>query len=269
MKIGSTDITNCKIGSVQVNEVRIGSTLVWAYASFDPDAQAFITAAGITNPIQQNAVNQLVLNLKSYSIWTKFSAIYPFVGGTAVSHKFNLKNPLDTNAAFRLSFSGGWTHNSNGITGNAINTTASTFISANSILTAANGALSFYCRNTVNENTYDIGHGSFGIALYGATSYFMWGDGFPSVSRPATKGFYQLNRISSISYAQFNNSVILTNASTGAVSSTIISIGSTGSASYSSRNYAFASIGNGLTSTEAANLNTAVQVFQTSLSRNV
>ena len=29
-------------------------------------------------------------------------AIYPFVGGTATTHKFNLKDPADINAAFRL-----------------------------------------------------------------------------------------------------------------------------------------------------------------------
>ena len=32
----------------------------------DPDAQAFITAASITNPTQQSAVNQLVIDLKGY-----------------------------------------------------------------------------------------------------------------------------------------------------------------------------------------------------------
>lgn len=34
MKIGSLDITNCKIGGTQVNEVRIGSTLVWQFNSY-------------------------------------------------------------------------------------------------------------------------------------------------------------------------------------------------------------------------------------------
>jgi hypothetical protein len=34
--------------------------------SVDPDAQAFITAASITNPTQQSAVNTLVVDLKGY-----------------------------------------------------------------------------------------------------------------------------------------------------------------------------------------------------------
>ena len=75
-----------------------------ASGGVDPDAQAFITAASITDPTQQSAINQLVVDLKGYSIWTKMSAIYPMVGGTASSHKFNLKDPRDLDAAFRLVF---------------------------------------------------------------------------------------------------------------------------------------------------------------------
>ena len=33
----------------------------------DPDAQAFITAAAITDPTQQAAINTLVVDLKGYS----------------------------------------------------------------------------------------------------------------------------------------------------------------------------------------------------------
>ena len=99
-------------------------------AAFDADAQAFITAAVITDVTQQNAINTLVVDLKGYSIWTKFSAIYPIVGGTAAQHKFNLKNPLDTDAAFRLVFSGGWTHSANGALPNGTNGYADTKVNA-------------------------------------------------------------------------------------------------------------------------------------------
>jgi hypothetical protein len=98
---------------------------------FDPDAQAFIDAAVITDTTQKAAINQLVLDLKSANIWTKMLAVYPFVGGSATSHKWNLKNPLDTNAAFRLVFSGGWTHNSLGIKMNNSNTEAETYVTSN------------------------------------------------------------------------------------------------------------------------------------------
>ncbi len=129
MKIGSTAISNCKIGSTQVSSIYIGSTLVWQ--NIDADAQAFITAAGITDATQISAINTLVTSLKAASLWTKFKAIYPFVGGTASTHKFNLKDPRDLDAAFRLAFSGGWTHSATGGLPNGSNAFARTFFYPN------------------------------------------------------------------------------------------------------------------------------------------
>lgn len=71
---------------------------------YDSDAEAFFTAASITDDTQKTAVNQLVLDLKAAGVWTKSKVIYPFVGGTTGTHKYNLKNPLDTDGAFRITF---------------------------------------------------------------------------------------------------------------------------------------------------------------------
>jgi hypothetical protein len=90
----------------------------WAPApSLDPDAQAFLTATGITDTTQESAVNQLVLDFKSAGIWTKMTAVYPIVGGTATTHKYNLVDPQDTDAAYRLTFNGTFTHSANGAAG--------------------------------------------------------------------------------------------------------------------------------------------------------
>jgi hypothetical protein len=67
----------------------------------DVDALAFIAAASITDSTQQSAIDTLVKSLKSANIWTKMKALYPFVGGTATTHKFNLKDPRDLDAAYR------------------------------------------------------------------------------------------------------------------------------------------------------------------------
>jgi len=96
--------------------------------AYDPDAQAFFTASGLTGATNLNAVNQLVLDLKAASIWTKMKAIYCFVGGTAALHKWNLKDPQDLDTAYRLTFIGGWTHNSTGALANGINGYANTFL---------------------------------------------------------------------------------------------------------------------------------------------
>ena len=81
----------------------------------DPDAYNFIETALIIDTNQQLAINNLVTGLKTNNLWDKMQAIYPFVGGTAYSHKFNLKDLRDTDAAFRIQFFGAVTHNNLGV----------------------------------------------------------------------------------------------------------------------------------------------------------
>ena len=120
----------------------------------DPDAQAFITAASITDPTQQSAINQLVVDLKGYNVWTKMKALYPFVGGTASAHKFNLKDPRDLDAAFRLVFSGGWTHSVNGALPNGTNAFADTKYNLSVNSTTSNVSAGVYLRtNAVTAGT--------------------------------------------------------------------------------------------------------------------
>jgi hypothetical protein len=80
----------------------------------DLTATDFIAAVGTLTLTQQNAIDTLVKDLKRFSLWDKMKAIYPFVGGTAEAHKYNLKDPRDLDVAYRLTFSGTWTHNSSG-----------------------------------------------------------------------------------------------------------------------------------------------------------
>ena len=133
----------------------------------DADAVAFLTAAGITDATITSAICTLVTSMKANGTWAKCNAIYPMVGGTATTQKFNLKNPLDTNAAFRLSFIGGLTHNANGITGNAINAYCNTFL-PNTALSINSNHISTYSRTSINENSVDIG-------TYGQTPPNTWG----------------------------------------------------------------------------------------------
>jgi hypothetical protein len=86
---------------------------VAAGPAFDPDAQAFITATGISGT-DATAINTLVVDLKAYGIWNKMEVIYPFVGGTATTNKYNLIDPQDTDGAYRINFQGTWTHNNTG-----------------------------------------------------------------------------------------------------------------------------------------------------------
>lgn len=74
--------------------------------SLDADAVAFLNAVGGTNSIQQSAINTFVVQMKAKNLWSKMYAIYPFIGLSAAQDKWNLKDPRDLDAAFRLTFNG-------------------------------------------------------------------------------------------------------------------------------------------------------------------
>jgi hypothetical protein len=282
MKIGSTNIINAKIGSTNIQKVFSGSDLVWS--SVDPDAQAFITAAAITNPTQQSAVNQLVVDLKGYGVWSKMKALYPFVGGTASQHKFNLKNPLDTDAAFRLVFNGGWTHASTGATPNGTNGYANTFLVPLSDLNLNSLALGFYTGSNVLETSVEpVNMGSFfnttvAFTLTKQNSALITRNNGNAVSYTSSvnKGFFVSSKQSATLTDIYvngtqqgtgnsggnrpNNSCYLGNMNFGGIPY---------AAGYAKNDFRLAFFSNGLTDTDAANLYTAVQTFQTALNRNV
>jgi hypothetical protein len=253
--------------------------------TWETDAQAFITAAAITDPTQQSAVNQLVVDLKGYGVWTKMKALYPFVGGTASQHKFNLKNPLDTNAAFRLVFNGGWTHSATGALPNGTNAWANTFfVSANNFASKDNAHYSFYSRTNLASDGIEIGvndapsnQGLYTRSAGGNATFILNGSAtFPNVATANSLGFYQANRNALNTISGWKNGIKLSQISSISVVSTFpsFSIGAYNMNNltanyYSSKQCAFASLGDGLTDTEASNFYTAVQTFQTALNRQV
>lgn len=133
---------------------------------FDADAQAFIDAAGITNATQQDAINGLVVDLKGAGIWTKIDAIYPFVGGTATTHKYNLKDPRDLDAAFRITFNevANITHDSDGVQFENQTGWANTHLNSNTDLNGGSGQNSnhMFCSffNCIAQGGLDIGTSS-------------------------------------------------------------------------------------------------------------
>lgn len=245
----------------------------------DPDAQAFLNAAVITNVTQANAINTLVIALKGYSIWTKFKAIYPIVGGTASQHKYNLKDPRDLDAAFRLAFATGWTHSATGMT--PLVTWADTFLNSNNVLNLNSTNFSYYSRTNV-DNVCELGalSGSaqdFLILRSAGLSYFVVHQNAPytTYSNLDSRGFFVANRTASNIVNGWKNGVKVatsSNVSTGKPNLKIY-LGAYNNggvaAGYSTKECAFASIGDGLTDAEAANFYTAVQAFNTTLGRQV
>jgi len=111
------DTVNFKkyFGSIEVN------TIVGIPSGYTPETDAFILAVksgGDTlTSTEINAVDQLVLDLQAASIWTTMGYLYPFVGGTSTSMKWNLR---DTTTA-QITWYGDMTFSSQGILGNASN----------------------------------------------------------------------------------------------------------------------------------------------------
>ncbi len=247
--------------------------------SFDADAQAFFTASGITNLTQKNAVNQLVLDLKSANIWTKMKALYPVVGGNATAHSYNLKNT----SQYQLTFSSGWTHSSTGMLPNGTSAYADTGLAISNATFAQNNSFGVYVRSSSVYGN-DIGGG--GVAggarfyLYSNVSSgltWMANGGYTNVSDSNNKGFYVNSKTSTNFASGYRNATRIINESGSfnylGTSNSSIYIGAyneNGTAKeFASKQYAFSFIADGLNQTEEGNLYTAVQAFQTSLSRQI
>jgi hypothetical protein len=240
----------------------------------DPDAQAFITAAAITDSTQQGAINTLVVDLKGYSLWTKMKAIYPVVGGSASAHAVNLKTP----GTFNLSFSTGWTHSSNGALPNGTSAYADTSVYPNVSLSQNSTHISCYIRTNNTSNEVAIGSTRTGTNLlnlfpdFSGSSYFRINSAGDAGINTGTGhlGFWLGNRNSSTQTTNRRNSTLYTNTtnSTG-LDNNMIKLANILGYGYYANQFAFASIGDGLTNTEAANFYTAVQAYQTTLSRQV
>ena len=249
---------------------------------YDPDAQLFITATGISGT-NATATNQLVIDLKAANIWTKMKAVYPMVGGTATTCKYNLKNPVDSNAAYRLVFSGGGTFSANGYQGNGTNSFADTFLIPLTALTLNSQHFSYYSRTNSNGTEIEIGCNNTGSVPYtlleirtaGNTYLSMASGTYTSFTDVNSLGLYIGNRTASNVIKLHKNASIVATGTTASTSNpaTSIAIGAVNQGTarqyYTAKQCAFASIGDGLTDAEALAFYNAVQTFNTTLARQV
>jgi hypothetical protein len=258
--------------------VAFGSTV-----AIDSDAQAFITAASITNTTQKNALDTLVKGLKSANLWSKMKAIYPMVGGTASSHSYNLKNP----AQFQITWSGGLTHSSTGVLPNGTNGYGNTAFNPSTNLSINSAHHSFYFRtNRSISGARGIGVNvstSSRMILYDYSYNLGWiNDIFDDsasrliINTGNSTGYVIGTRSASNSHKLYRNNTTIastSSATTGTLPNANYYIGALnwiGSADYFDNNeMAFVSLGDGLTDTDASNLYTIIQNYQTILSRQV
>lgn len=262
----------------------------FAFRTFnlDTDAQAFITAAEITDTTIIASVNNLVIDLKNNNLWNKLIALYPFVGGTASSHKWNLKDPRDLDAAFRLTFFGTPTHNANGVIGNGTDAYYNTHIIPASHM--AQDDVSGFVYNRTNTTNVDFG--AF-LTSPGAGTGFQLGARNPSdqfvtrcmstnagistsPSNTDSIGFYTISRLASGSYTKSKNKThtTVTNTSVAPVNLKILGLnvnidGVPFVGGWTTRNHALIGFGEGLTTGQIETLVDINETFQTSLGRFV
>lgn len=142
-------------------------TVITTPTLWDYHAHKFVTDIGITqsrNGDQIKAsVTRLVCDLKSKYLWNKIVCLYPFIGGTSQSHRFNLK---DT-STYSLVYSGNIFHSSDGV---RINNSSYGFMDTTFPMRPSTRdlAMGIYTDQVISTqhpfgNTYSVGHlmGSF------------------------------------------------------------------------------------------------------------
>jgi hypothetical protein len=276
MKLGTNDIGSVYLGTNAVQKVYLGTNEVWS--AVDPDAQAFFdrvtTAGGSLSNTEKNAVNQLVLDMKDDGIWTKMKAIYPMVGASAAACAQNLKS-----SSFTGNFISGGTYASTGYKTNGSGY-METNIYPSADLSQNSTHLSYYSRTNINGPFVDMGIGR-SPQLFILYNYS--GSAFKAINRAESVSGTSFSPTTSLLIANRPNSTTekhylagslvdtLSVSSTG-INANMIFLGAynrTGAEWRTDHECAFASIGDGLTDTQASDLYTAVQSFQTTLSRQV
>jgi len=278
-------------------------------SAYDPDAQAFFTAASITDATQKSAVNTLVTDLKAKGLWNKMYAIYPMVGGTTTTCSYNLKNP----SAFQMTFAGTWDVTGGGILPTQVTNPSiyadTNFNCSTHFASPTDTSIGVYCTNPSNNlNTTQglmgvtnalavsgiaiwVGDRGFDAFTNNSTAggeYIIWSNDYELFEPPYNggkhyvtgDGFYINSRSNNTSHTAFVRGVDVKNitrtTSLGVMPNKTIYLGALNpdghTADWSTstdKRISFAFIGTGLSASDADNYFECVQKFNTTLLRHV
>lgn len=277
--------------------------------STDPDAVTFFTAAAITDTTQRSAINKLVLDFKSYGVWSKMIGIYLHVGGIQSSAAVNLKTPGTYNLTFYGTVlashftSGGTSPGYNAGTGagrmywssgirtpnnvSKSNFTIGVYLNANAGANTGKKMHFGYLENNT-ESTYmhlytqvysknavsnsNSAGGQISVNLFPSQPSAIEHQGFWAMSRRSTSDFALIGRSGGITKNTITES--FTGISAPIVFAARVSdqfpAGPTPlAANIDTLRHAFDFVSTGLNDTELANVRTAVIEYQTTLGRSV
>lgn len=259
---------------------------------FDPNANAVIEAIESTGVIltesQKLSCDNLIKRFKLAQLWAKQRALYGILGGTANAHKWNWLNPLDTNPAFRLTFSGTWTHSPTGMLPSSAY--ADTHLAPSAVYTADadNKHLSFYSRTNASTIGASSSIGSDNstagycrMTVRGVsnqrTHVFGGTNGTYSDTETDSRGYYIATRQNATASQLYKNFGIVGNGNTANgptsnIPQTLL-IGAARSAGtvtyYDNKQCAFASIGDYLTQGQVSDQFNIVEQYQVDNSRGL
>ncbi len=246
--------------------------------AYDTDAQAFFTAnSTLTDVTQKNAINQFYVDLKSYSLFTLLHSFQFRFLGNSTRNSYNGKNP----ATFQHSFSSGWTFSSTGATPNG----TSAYVDSNynfktsSSINSSSFGVYFRTNNTTGTQIYGaFGLGNLLIQNNLSSGNFVHGDlstNINSYTASPTTRLLVSSRESSSSHKIYRDGTLL-NTNTGVITdfpNVNFYYGARNNngtpAFYTLLEETFSFQGDGLTSTQVANLTTCVNTLMTTLGINV
>jgi hypothetical protein len=259
---------------------------------YDADAQNFFTATGITNTGLKGAVNDLVLDLKSASLWTPMDVIYPFVGDSLPTLGTQLSYNLKNTGSFQATLNNGTgssdlsgygssvastrhintnyiprTFRPNGPFHASVYTTSSgsagAGIDIGAFVSSTNTTTMFIGRNLSGDSSqkgFAAGGGS-GTEFFNTSATGFYAGSYDNGITPKTRILYNGTQI-----ATDNRTMNNSNNSNSTIALLLGGIAETsGVTNRTTKKYQFLSFGGGLTNTEMTSLNTIVQTFQSAV----
>ena len=253
---------------------------------FDPDAQAFIDAVGADATISEY-INTMFLGMKGEgttngtNFYSKLYAVYPMAPSDASTIslstiKWNAVNPLDTDAAFRLTFVNEPTADlALGLNNNATpNGYAETHFVDTDEFTAGNNGLTAYVTRRVSGNGYPIAAGaSLAIRNNASNAFEARSSGAIISGSVISEGdILSQSRRSATDFESYINSVSEGNNATSASGQTLIQLYLMARFFINPRDFlngavGFVAIHDGLTDQETQDLYDVINTWNTNLGR--
>jgi len=259
-------------------------------SGYDTDAQTYFTAHETLDSAytsgQKTALSTFFAGLKTDGLWTsKIQAMYLWRFGTATAHKWNLRNPVDSDGAFRAVFSGSHTHAASGITPDGTTGYADSKYVLQTNGTDNDSSYGVYIATSSVTAGADLGVDGGGASyhhiefdatdVYGIADSFTAGTYVTLAHGGTNNGFWVASRTSSTSLklykdgTQVGSTATTTNDKThtdiGANNFYLLGKNSAGTPSYGKRKQSFAFIGKGMSDTDVTNFNTRLSTLLAAL----